>query len=148
MKIFDMMVDAVIATMADLGQENIPVIVTETGWPNEAESDATGNYAKMYLKGLLTHLSLRSGMGTPLKKEGVAEAYVYQLFDEIDLKKSSNRNGTSISRSRWGRQKWGIMHLNMTLKYGPYRIDFQFAKGFLELVIALFICFMCCMFLE
>lgn len=118
--LFDMMVDAVIAAMAVLGKENIQVIVTETGWPNEDGSEAIGNYAEMYLKGLLMHL--RSGMGTPLKKEGVAQAYIYQLFDEFDLKNSSNKNGTSISRSGLGEQRWGIMHPNMTLKY---RIDFS-----------------------
>ncbi|CAI9774873.1 unnamed protein product [Fraxinus pennsylvanica] len=125
--LFDMMVDAVIAAMAVLGKENIPVIVTETGWPNEAESEAIGNYAEMYLKGLLMHL--RSGMGTPLKNEGVAEAYIYQLFDEIDLKNSSNKNGTSISRSGFGRQRWGIMHPNMTLKY---RIAFSGSQRILR----------------
>ncbi|KAL2558074.1 Glycosyl hydrolase superfamily protein [Forsythia ovata] len=124
--LFDMMVDAVIAAMAVLGQENIPVIVTETGWPSEMESEATGNYAEMYLNGLLMHL--RSGMGTPLKKEGVAEAYIYQLFDEIDLKNSSNTNSTTISRSGLGSQRWGIMHPNMTLKYS---IDFSVSERIL-----------------
>ncbi|KAL2541654.1 Glycosyl hydrolase superfamily protein [Abeliophyllum distichum] len=80
----------------------------------------------MYLNGLLMHL--RSGMGTPLKKEGVAEAYIYQLFDEIDLKNSSNKNGTTISRSGLGSQRWGIMHPNMTLKY---RIDFSVSERIL-----------------
>ncbi|KAL3621631.1 hypothetical protein CASFOL_036543 [Castilleja foliolosa] len=57
--LFDMMVDAVIAAIAVSGQENIPVIVTETGWPSDSEAHATGNYAEMYLKGLRFLLTWR-----------------------------------------------------------------------------------------
>ncbi|KAK3436753.1 hypothetical protein EUGRSUZ_C01473 [Eucalyptus grandis] len=79
-----MIVDAVITAKAVAGHENIPVIVAETGWPNSildaAEIDANELYSEMYVKGLLGHL--RSGQGTPLRKKGVAEAYVYELVDE------------------------------------------------------------------
>ncbi|KAK9283690.1 hypothetical protein L1049_011940 [Liquidambar formosana] len=81
--LFDMMVDAVISAMAVAGHENIPVIVTETGWPSSGEAsevDATAVYAEMYIKGLVSHL--KSGLGTPLRKEGVAETYIYELFDK------------------------------------------------------------------
>ncbi|KAL2555687.1 Glycosyl hydrolase superfamily protein [Forsythia ovata] len=126
--LFDMMVDAVIAAMAVSGHENIPVIVTETGWPsngnNEAETEANRNYAEMYLKGLVMHL--RSGMGTPLRKEGVAGAYIYQLFDDFDPKKNGYSNA---SRSMHGGQNWGIMYNNMTMKY---KIDFSHSERVLR----------------
>ncbi|KAL2248877.1 UNVERIFIED_CONTAM: putative glucan endo-1,3-beta-glucosidase [Sesamum indicum] len=116
--LFDMMVDAVVAAMAVSGHENIPVIVAETGWPSEAEAQAAGNYAEMYLKGLVTHL--RSGLGTPLRKEGVAEAYIYQLFDEVDSTHKNDKNGTTgaaMSGVTGAGQHWGIMYPNMTMKY-------------------------------
>ncbi|GFP86311.1 glucan endo-1 3-beta-glucosidase acidic isoform gl161 [Phtheirospermum japonicum] len=119
--LFDMMVDAVIAAMAVSGQENIPVIVAETGWPSDAESHATGNYAEMYLKGLITHL--RSGLGTPLRKEGVAEGYIYQMFDESDLSSDNNRNstiGAAMSERAGTGQRWGIMYNNMSMKYSKF----------------------------
>lgn len=121
-----MMVDAIIAAMAMTGQENIPVVVTETGWPSETEAEAAGNYAEMYLKGLVKHL--RSGLGTPLRKEGVAETYVYELFDEVYQQRTNNNtNGTiSDAATMGGRdaepKQWGIMYPNMTMKY---RVDFS-----------------------
>ncbi|XP_075512581.1 glucan endo-1,3-beta-glucosidase-like [Primulina tabacum] len=116
--LFDMMVDGVIAAMAVAWQENIPVIVTETGWPSETEAQAVGNYAEMYLKGLVKHL--RSGIGTPLRKEGVTEAYIYELFDESH----SEYNGTCdyASMREGAGQHWGIMHPNLTMKY---KVDFS-----------------------
>lgn len=101
--LFDVMVDAVISAMAVAGHENIPVIVAETGWPSSgadaSEVDATPALAEMYLKGLVAHL--KSGMGSPLRREGVAEAYVYELVD-IEVK---------------GERSWGILHQNFTQKY-------------------------------
>ncbi|KAL3820158.1 hypothetical protein ACJIZ3_006063 [Penstemon smallii] len=121
--LFDMMVDAVVAAMAVSGQENIPVVVAETGWPSEAEARDTGNYAEMFLKGLVAHL--KSGLGTPLRKEGVAEAYIYQLFDDDESVVNGTSDIASVS-SRAGQQHWGIMYPNMTLKYN---LDFSGSRG-------------------
>lgn len=117
--LFDMMVDAVITALTVSGHEDIPIIVTETGWPcsdggsgsNQqagATPDASELYAEMYLKGLVSHL--KSGLGTPLRREGVAQTYIYQLFDEMTEK--GNGKG----------QQWGVMYPNLTLKY---QIDFS-----------------------
>jgi len=112
--LFDMMVDAAISAMAVAGYENIPLVVAETGWPSSggeaSEVDANPAYAEMYLKGLVAHL--RSGVGTPLRKEGVAEAYIYELFDDEEV-----RQGTTLSK-----RNWGILYPNMTKKY---EIDFS-----------------------
>ncbi|KAL8470305.1 hypothetical protein ACS0TY_032959 [Phlomoides rotata] len=121
--LFDMMVDAVIAAIAVSGEENIPVIVTETGWPTDPEADAIGNYAERYLTGLVKHL--KSGMGTPLRKEGVAQAYIYELFDdEGELRYNSPANGTSgdAVRRSGSEHHWGIMYSNMTMKF---KFDFS-----------------------
>ncbi|KAK6227887.1 hypothetical protein SCA6_000227 [Theobroma cacao] len=104
--LFDMMADAVIAAMAVVGHENIPLIVAETGWPSgggdAGEVEANGVYAEMYLKGLVGRL--KSGVGTPLRKEGLAEVYVYELMDHDGVDKEKGR-------------KWGILSENMTKKY-------------------------------
>ncbi|XP_057789036.1 glucan endo-1,3-beta-glucosidase 13-like [Salvia miltiorrhiza] len=132
--LFDMMVDAIVAAMAVSGQENVPVIVTETGWPSQPEAQDAGNYAEMYLRGLLRHL--RSGLGTPLRKEGAAEAYVYELFDQKST--FNNTNGTNSDASMSGRaaggKQWGIMYPNMTMKYrvhfsdAPRNLDKRFDR--------------------
>ncbi|XP_057981730.1 glucan endo-1,3-beta-glucosidase 2 [Malania oleifera] len=107
--LFDMMVDSVISAMAVAGHENIPVVVTETGWPSSGEDgevDANWVYAELYVKGLVRHL--RSGLGTPLRKEGLAATYIYELLDR-EVKQGSSEAGA-------GRQ-WGILFPNMTKKY-------------------------------
>ncbi|XVF83858.1 hypothetical protein PTKIN_Ptkin16aG0527100 [Pterospermum kingtungense] len=111
--LFDMMVDAVVAAMVVMGHANVPVIVTETGWPSgggeAGELEANRVFAEMYLKGLVKHL--RSGVGTPLRKEGVAEVYVYELMDHKEGDMESSR-------------KWGIVTQDMTMKY-----DVEFSIG-------------------
>ncbi|KAK4760001.1 hypothetical protein SAY87_023132 [Trapa incisa] len=114
--LFDMMVDSVVAAMAVAGHEDVPIVVAETGWPSSSqdrtEIDANGAYAEMYMKGLIRHL--RSAAGTPLRREGVAEAYIYELVDK------EVKHGGVCGRS------WGILYPNMTRKY-EYRLEFSWA---------------------
>ncbi|XVF24025.1 hypothetical protein REPUB_Repub13aG0091200 [Reevesia pubescens] len=111
--LFEMMADSVLTAMAVMGHENIPVVVAETGWPSgggeAAEVEANGVYAEMYLKGLVRHL--KSGAGTPLKKDGISEVYVYELMDHETGDKEKSR-------------KWGILSENMTRKY-----NVEFSSG-------------------
>ncbi|KAI3705079.1 hypothetical protein L1987_75311 [Smallanthus sonchifolius] len=113
--LFDLMVDAVIAAMTVAGHENIPVVVAETGWPcfdSNHEVEARDVYSKMYLQGLINHV--RSGKGTPLRKEGAAEVYIYEVFDTNDTaSKGLNSDGA------W--QNWGFCYPNMSMKF---EIDF------------------------
>ncbi|QCE01299.1 probable glucan endo-1,3-beta-glucosidase A6 [Vigna unguiculata] len=106
--LFDVMVDAVVSALAVAGYETIPLVVTETGWPSFSnlgnEFDANLGYAGIYLKGLVKHL--KSGMGTPLLKDGVREVFVYEMFDKDE--------GTGRS--------WGVLYANGTAKY---RVDFS-----------------------
>ncbi|XP_058207195.1 glucan endo-1,3-beta-glucosidase 11 [Rhododendron vialii] len=117
--LFDAMVDAVVSAMAVAGHENIPVVVTETGWPSgqvpgvNGDPDATELFAGMYVNGLIEHL--KSGLGTPLRKEGVAQAYVYELFDSDERQE----NGTGPV------PYYGILYPNMTLKVN---VDFSAAS--------------------
>ena len=103
--LFDKMVDAVVSAMAVASYENIPVVVVETGWPSSgadaSKVEANQAYVEMYLKNLVEHL--RSGTGLPLRKEGVVEVYIYELFDK-EVKQRNDQN-------------WGILYPNMTKKY-------------------------------
>ncbi|MED6193083.1 hypothetical protein PIB30_015736 [Stylosanthes scabra] len=115
--LFDMMIDAVVSAMAVAGYESIPIIVTETGWPSAStaanEVEANPVYAEIYLKGLVKHL--RSGIGTPLLKDGVKEVYVYEMFDK---KEGSTSTTTATSSAR----SWGVLYANGSTKYS---IDFS-----------------------
>ncbi|XP_058099920.1 probable glucan endo-1,3-beta-glucosidase A6 [Magnolia sinica] len=105
--LFDVMVDAVIIAITKVGYKNIPVVVTETGWPSDGdvnERDANGVFARMNNAGLVRHLRL--GIGTPLRREGAAETYIFELFDD------ETKQGPE---SDW---HWGILNRNMTMKYG------------------------------
>ncbi|XP_059298234.1 glucan endo-1,3-beta-glucosidase, acidic-like [Lycium ferocissimum] len=107
--LFDMMVDSVIAAMAVSGYENVPLILTETGWPSNDDDETMKMYAEKYLQGLISHL--KSGLGTPLRKQGVTEAYIYQLFDDTNNLTSNTQGGETV-------QYWGVMYsTNMTMKY-------------------------------
>ncbi|ESQ44332.1 hypothetical protein EUTSA_v10006480mg, partial [Eutrema salsugineum] len=75
--LFDMMVDAVISSMAVMGHENLPVIVAETGWPSTGGIGATPYYSWRFLRSLIGHL--RRGSGTPLRKGGPLEVYIFEL---------------------------------------------------------------------
>ncbi|XP_042027353.1 glucan endo-1,3-beta-glucosidase, acidic-like [Salvia splendens] len=107
--LFDVTVDAIIAAMAASGKENVPVILAETGWPTGSEAEDAGNYAEMYLRGLITHLRSGSGSGTPLFNEGIQRGTI------------SSSNGT---RSDAAAGEWGILYPNMTMKY-----RFRFSDG-------------------
>ncbi|XP_004251443.2 LOW QUALITY PROTEIN: glucan endo-1,3-beta-glucosidase [Solanum lycopersicum] len=115
--LFDMMVDAVIAAMAVSGYENVPLILTETGWPSNDEhmnAEESQMYAEKYLQGLISHL--KSGLGTPLRKEGAAQAYIYQLFDD-GPESNSKKNNLTSDGGETVHQYWGVMYHNMTMKY-------------------------------
>ncbi|KNA11192.1 hypothetical protein SOVF_137510 [Spinacia oleracea] len=107
--LFDTMIDAVLSAMAVAGHENIPLIITETGWPSSPgtneENNANQVFAEMYLKGLTKHL--KSGVGTPLKKDGVSEVYIYEMFD----RERGQGNSSGLTR------QWGIFYPNLTSKY-------------------------------
>nr|GEU60831.1 glycoside hydrolase, catalytic domain-containing protein [Tanacetum cinerariifolium]GEV04405.1 glycoside hydrolase, catalytic domain-containing protein [Tanacetum cinerariifolium]GEV08176.1 glycoside hydrolase, catalytic domain-containing protein [Tanacetum cinerariifolium]GEX08917.1 glycoside hydrolase, catalytic domain-containing protein [Tanacetum cinerariifolium] len=113
--LFDLMVDAVIAALTVSGYENIPLVVTETGWPSlgdgeDGELETRPLFAEIYLRGLVCHL--QSGIGTPLRQEGVAETYVYEVFDTNTTfgNQAGVRGGTPGLN-------WGFLYPNLSMKY-------------------------------
>ncbi|KAK9741262.1 hypothetical protein RND81_03G093100 [Saponaria officinalis] len=94
--VFDAMVDAAYFAMADLNFTNIPVMVTETGWPSKGdanEPDATLENANTYNSNLIKHVLAKTG--TPKHPGTPISTYIYELYNE-DLKPGST------SEKNWG----------------------------------------------
>ncbi|KAL4574360.1 hypothetical protein LXL04_021189 [Taraxacum kok-saghyz] len=94
--VFDAVVDAAYFAMLYLNYTNIPIVVTESGWPSKGDSsepDATLDNANTYNSNLIKHVL--NNTGTP-KHPGVATStYIYELYNE-DLKPGSE------SEKNWG----------------------------------------------
>ncbi|OAY29279.1 glucan endo-1,3-beta-glucosidase 3 isoform X1 [Manihot esculenta] len=94
--VFDAVVDAAYFAMSYLNFTNIPIVVTESGWPSEGDSNepyATIDNANTYNSNLIRHVLNNSG--TP-KHPGIAvSTYIYELYNE-DL-----RTGP-VSEKKWG----------------------------------------------
>ncbi|XP_028759005.1 glucan endo-1,3-beta-glucosidase 3 [Neltuma alba] len=94
--VFDAVVDAAYFAMSYLNFTNIPILVTESGWPSKggsSESDATLDNANTYNSNLIKHVL--NNTGTP-KHPGVAvSTYIYELYNE-DLRQGP------VSEKNWG----------------------------------------------
>ncbi|CAH9094935.1 unnamed protein product [Cuscuta epithymum] len=94
--VFDAMVDAAYFAMADLNFTNIPVVVSESGWPSKGdrnEPDATMDNANTYNSNLIKHIINQTG--TP-KYPGIpVSTYIYELYNE-DTKPGP------VSEKNWG----------------------------------------------
>uniref|UniRef100_A0A0R0K0J7 glucan endo-1,3-beta-D-glucosidase n=1 Tax=Glycine max TaxID=3847 RepID=A0A0R0K0J7_SOYBN len=94
--VFDAVVDAAYFAMSDLNFTNIPIMVTESGWPSKGDSsepDATVDNANTYNSNLIRHVL--NNTGTP-KHPGIAvSTFIYELYNE-DL-----RSGP-VSEKNWG----------------------------------------------
>ncbi|XP_065849029.1 glucan endo-1,3-beta-glucosidase 2 [Euphorbia lathyris] len=99
--VFDAMVDAAYFAMAFLNFTNIPVMVTESGWPSKGdpnEPDATIDNANTYNSNLIKHVLNKTG--TP-KHPGISvSTYIYELYNE-DMKP-----GTTSEKN------WGLFNAN------------------------------------
>ncbi|XP_075510412.1 glucan endo-1,3-beta-glucosidase 2-like [Primulina tabacum] len=94
--VFDAMVDAAYFAMASLNITNLPVMVTETGWPSKGdvnEPDATLDNANTYNSNVIRHILNKTG--TP-KYPGIGvSTYIYELYNE-DMKPGP------LSEKNWG----------------------------------------------
>nr|POE74995.1 glucan endo-1,3-beta-glucosidase 3 [Quercus suber] len=94
--VFDALVDATYFAMSYLNFTNVPIVVTESGWPSKgdsAEPDATIENANTYNSNLIRHVL--NNTGTP-KHPGIAvSTYIYELYNE-DLRPGS------VSEKNWG----------------------------------------------
>ncbi|KAK7318924.1 hypothetical protein RJT34_03632 [Clitoria ternatea] len=93
---FDAMVDATYYSIEALNFNNIPVVVTETGWPwfgGANEQDATVENAETYNNNMIQRVLNDSG--PPSQPDIATNTYIYELFNE------DKRNGP-ISEKNWG----------------------------------------------
>ncbi|XP_010271297.1 PREDICTED: glucan endo-1,3-beta-glucosidase 2 [Nelumbo nucifera] len=94
--VFDAVVDAAYFAMAYLNFTNVPIVVTESGWPSKGdknEPDATLDNANTYNSNLIRHVL--NNTGTP-KHPGIAvSTYIYELYNE-DMRPGS------LSEKNWG----------------------------------------------
>ncbi|XP_074337461.1 glucan endo-1,3-beta-glucosidase 3-like [Apium graveolens] len=81
--VFDALIDAAYFAMSYLNFTNIPIIVTESGWPSKgdaSEPDAIIDNANTYNSNLIKHVL--NNTGTP-KHPGIAiSTYIYELYNE------------------------------------------------------------------
>ncbi|KAF2308391.1 hypothetical protein GH714_006672 [Hevea brasiliensis] len=94
--VFDAIVDAAYFAMSYINFTNVPVVVTESGWPSKGDSsepDATIDNANTYNSNLIRHVL--NNTGTP-KRPGIAvSTYIYELYNE------DSRPGP-VSEKNWG----------------------------------------------
>ncbi|XP_047966277.1 glucan endo-1,3-beta-glucosidase 2-like [Salvia hispanica] len=94
--VFDAMVDAAYFAMADLNVTNVPVLVTESGWPSKGDSnepDANAENANTYNSNLIRHVLKKTG--TPKHPSIAVSTYIYELYNE-DMKEGP------LSEKNWG----------------------------------------------
>ncbi|XP_073525882.1 uncharacterized protein [Phyllobates terribilis] len=106
MNMFDAQVDAVHSALNAMGYKDVEIVVAETGWPYNGDTNEAGttiDNAKAYNGGLISHL--RSMVGTPLMPGKSVDTYIFALYDE-DLKP-----GPTSERS------FGLYRPNLTMAY-------------------------------
>lgn len=104
--VLDAMIDAAYASMKNLNVTDVPVLVTESGWPSKGDSKepyATVDNADTYNSNLIKHVLDHSG--TPLHPETTSNVYLYELFNE-DLRSDPVSEGN-----------WGLFYGNSTPVY-------------------------------
>lgn len=81
--LFEAQLDAVFAAMSALKYDDVPVVVSETGWPSKGDSNEIGasvdnaaSYNGNLVKRVLT------GTGTPLRPKDQINVFLFALFNE------------------------------------------------------------------
>uniref|UniRef100_N1QPA4 Glucan endo-1,3-beta-glucosidase GII n=1 Tax=Aegilops tauschii TaxID=37682 RepID=N1QPA4_AEGTA len=88
--LFDAMVDALYSALEKAGAPEVPIVVSESGWPSAGDDLATVANAQAYNQGLIDHV----GKGTP-KRAVPLEAYIFAMFNE-------NQKGGAVTEKNFG----------------------------------------------
>ncbi|CAM8968441.1 unnamed protein product [Rhodiola kirilowii] len=75
--LFDALVDTMHAALSKAGGSNVPIVVSESGWPSAGSNVATVENAETYHRNLIRHVQ----GGTPRKPQPL-ETYIFAMFDE------------------------------------------------------------------
>eukprot|EP01018_Ginkgo_biloba_P017818 Gb_30254 [translate_table: standard] len=74
------LVDSLIVAMEKLGQPNIAIVITESGWPSAGNDVATVANAQTYNNNLIKHVL--SNDGTPRRPGSSIDTCIFALFNE------------------------------------------------------------------
>ncbi|KAF8380034.1 hypothetical protein HHK36_027504 [Tetracentron sinense] len=110
--LFDVLVDSLYSAAFSLGFYNLPLVVTETGWPSQGRPDDTAaslQNAAIFNQRLVRHVTRKQIKGTPLRPGIPIPTFIFALFDE------DQKTGGPVEKY------WGLMYANGTRKYdlGP-----------------------------
>ncbi|KAG0479263.1 hypothetical protein HPP92_010121 [Vanilla planifolia] len=101
--LFDAMVDAAHCALRSLNFSQIPLLVTETGWPSvgdpKTEPFATRDNADTYNSNLIKHVVVDRA-GTPLVPEHTPSVYIYELLMRT-RNRDQNRRGIGAFLWKW-----------------------------------------------
>ncbi|KAK1439802.1 hypothetical protein QVD17_05623 [Tagetes erecta] len=111
--LFDAQIDAVFAAMSTMKYDDIPVVVTETGWPSKGDDNEIGasvENAAAYNGNLVKRIL--TGAGTPLRPKAKLTVFLFALFNE------NNKDGPSSERN------YGLFYPNEQKVYSvPFTME-------------------------
>ncbi|CAM6082905.1 unnamed protein product [Calypogeia fissa] len=106
--LFDALLDAGYAALTAAGYGQTSIVVSQTGWPSNGDSNENGanvTNAQAYNSNLVAHVNNGSEAGTPARPTTPITAYVYELFNE-DLQTGPTSN-----------RYYGLFQFNLTPAY-------------------------------
>lgn len=107
--LLDQMLDALVFAMAKLGFPQIPLFISETGWPTAAgdgeQIGANIANAATYNRNLIKKFTAEPSIGTPARPGIFIPTFIFSLFDE------NQKTGPEVERH------WGVLRADGTAAY-------------------------------
>lgn len=125
--LFDAQIDAVYAAMSRLKYDDVPIVVSETGWPSKGDSREIGAGAAnaAAYNGNLVRRILTGNAGTPLRPKADIGVYLFALFNE-------NQKPGPTSERNYGLfypNEEKVYDIELSLGEGRVRWDEERGKG-------------------
>ncbi|KAL5567083.1 hypothetical protein UlMin_030247 [Ulmus minor] len=99
--LFDAMLDTLYSALEKASAPDLKIVVSESGWPSEGGDGASVENAGTYYRNLISHVK----GGSPKRKEGPIETYLFAMFDE------NKKEGNPVE------QHFGLFSPNQQPKY-------------------------------